>query len=93
MRGGDQRECSGEQVEVMRPRLHGVDEQLVSAIEPEDDQFEEPARRIEPQPEFPRWTVLVENRDVDRTLRGIDAVSASDAVPQAAACTSTATPR
>ncbi len=57
-----------------------MDQQLVAAIEAQDDDLEQ-ARGIEAKAELPYRAVLVQITEKDRVPGGMDSIAGSDAVP------------
>ncbi len=51
---------SVEQVKVLSACPHGVDDELIAAVEAEDDNLEKAAGRVETKAQLPRWTVVVQ---------------------------------
>lgn len=80
VRSGVSRRLSVEQVENGPPRLHGVDDELVAAVEPHDDQLEQATVAIEAKDELLRRKVVVGFALVNATRGGVEDVVVSDAV-------------
>lgn len=70
-----------EEVEVLAPCFHGVDQQLAAAVELQDDDLQQTTRRVEPEAELSCRTVLVQVTDEDRALGSVDGVMGIDPVP------------
>lgn len=71
---------SVKKVQVPAPRLHGVNEQLVTAVEAKHDDLEEPTRRVEPEAQLAGRSVLLQIGDEDRMLGSVDGISRIDPV-------------
>src|SRR5690606_7422460 len=71
-----------QQVNQLRPGFHRVEDQLIAAIEDEHHCFEQPATRIETEPELPGWTVLVEIFYPNRPGRSLRRVFTRNAMLQ-----------
>ncbi len=72
---------SVEEVEVLTSRLHRMDQQLVAAVEAQDDDLEQPTRGVEAETELPCRAVVVHVAEENGMLGGMDRVVGSYAVP------------
>ncbi|WP_210418919.1 hypothetical protein [Pseudarthrobacter sp. NIBRBAC000502770] len=57
-----------------------MNQQLIAAVEPKDDEFKQAARGIESEPQLPGRAVLVEIRNVHRVICRVDPILRTDAV-------------
>ena len=69
-----------EQAPVLSPSLHGVDEQPITAAEPQHDKLQEPAGGIELQPQLPLGMVLTQGAGLDPVLGCMSGVFSTDPV-------------
>jgi len=63
----------GQQVNRLRARLHRMNDQLLAAVKDQDHGFQEMAPSVEPEPQLPCRTVLVEFIGPDGPRRGLGA--------------------
>ncbi len=75
-------DVSHDQVDVLRPCLHSVNEQLGAAVEPKHDQLEKATSGVEPQPQLALRTLLIKVDDVDRVFSRMSAVLSRDSMFQ-----------
>ena len=73
---------SHDQVDVLRPSLHGVDEQLGATVEAKHDQLEKATGGVEPQPQLALRTLLIKVGDEDRMFSRMSAVFSGDSMFQ-----------
>lgn len=55
-----------------------MDQQLIAAVEPKDDEFDQPACGVESEPQLPGRAVLVEVRNVHRVICRVDPILRAD---------------
>ena len=75
------RRYSVEEVEVLAACLHGVNHELVAAVEAEHDDLEEAAGGVESEAQLPGRAVIVKVADEHGMLGGMDGVIRRDSVP------------
>ena len=73
---------SHDQVDVLRPSLHGVDEQLGATVEAKHNQLKKATGGVEPQPQLALRTLLIKVGDEDRMFSRMSAVFSGDSMPQ-----------
>ena len=71
---------SAQQVVVLTPGFHGMDDKLVPAVEAEHDEFKQPAGWVEAEPKLACRALFVKVADVHRVLGREDAVIWRDSV-------------
>lgn len=64
----------------MAPRLHGVDQELVAAVEAKHYELQKSSSCVEAQPKLTCWIVLVQVADEQGVLRRVDSVLGFDSV-------------
>lgn len=69
-----------EQVEVLAASLHGMDDELVAAIEGHDREFQESAAAVEAEDELLGRHVIVRVAGIDPVLRRVQNVRLAEAV-------------
>lgn len=72
---------SVEKVEVLAARLHGVNHELMAAVEAEYHDLEESAGGVEPEARLPGRAVFIQLADEHGMLGGMDGIIWRDAVP------------
>ena len=75
----------GQEVQVLPASRHGVDDNLVPALEDEDHRLQEAGTGVETQAQLPSWrAALVERLDPQRPHRRLDRILRGDAVLECA---------
>ncbi len=69
-----------EKVEVLRSGLHGVDQELVAAVETKHDEFKQAASCVKPEAELACGTVFVQFGEKHCMLGGMQGIVGIDAV-------------
>lgn len=71
---------SGQEVVVLGASFHGMDDELVAAVEEQDDELEQPAGHVEAEAELSGWTVVIEIRHIERAACRGDGAAGINAV-------------
>ena len=72
---------SVKEVEVLASGLHRMDQQLVAAVEAQDDDLKQATCGVEAETELPSRAAVVQVTYEDRVLGGMDSIVGSYAVP------------
>ena len=72
--------ASVDQIKKMTTRLHRMDEQLVTAVEGENDEFQKPSLAVETHDELLGWYIVVRPALVDPVVGSVKCVRSTDAM-------------
>ena len=71
---------SVDQIKEMTTCLHRMDEQLVTTVEGENDEFQKPSLAVETHDELLGWYVVVRPALVNPVVGGVECVRSTDAM-------------
>ena len=72
--------ASVDQIKEMTTCLHRMDEQLVTTVEGENDEFQKPSLAVETHDELLGWYIVVWPALVDPVVGGVEGVRSADAI-------------